>query len=141
MCPTMQLSETVGEGRERREVNMKYQTFPPSLLPVGPSMNQCTDTPVDIHTIVASIMPFYNCLLTCTKVQNPRRKMQRLLWSRACYTSMKCGGFFVHTMKHCYATALYRTMDKPHFLNGHHAYKITLDNYTCERFGIRVFYA
>ena len=22
---------------------------------------------------------------------------------------MKCGGFFVHTMKHCYATALYYT--------------------------------
>ena len=22
---------------------------------------------------------------------------------------MKCGGFFVHTMKHCYATALYTT--------------------------------
>ena len=23
---------------------------------------------------------------------------------------MKCGGFFVHTMKHCYATALYYTL-------------------------------
>ena len=22
---------------------------------------------------------------------------------------MKCGGFFVHTMKHCYATAVYTT--------------------------------
>ena len=34
---------------------------------------------------------------------------QRLLWSRACSTMSTSSGFFVHTMKHCYATALYTT--------------------------------
>ena len=56
-----------------------------------------------------------------TKVQNPRRKMQVALLAEPktppgvervyiiilCALAMKCGGFFVHTMKHCYATALY----------------------------------
>ena len=27
---------------------------------------------------------------------------------------MKCGGFFVHTMKHCYATALYYALSVTH---------------------------
>ena len=58
-------------------------------------------------------------IMNSTKVKNPRRKMQVALLAepktppgvehvyiilRA--LAMKCGGFFVHTMKHCYATAI-----------------------------------
>ena len=32
-----------------------------------------------------------------------------LLWSRACSTMSTNSGFYVHTMKHCYGTALYAT--------------------------------
>ena len=42
-------------------------------------------------------------IMNSTKVQNPRHKMQVRIEALA----MKCG--VVHTMKHCYATALYTT--------------------------------
>ena len=47
--------------------------------------------------------------MNSTKVQNPRHKMQVALLAEPKTPLEYYDGFFVHTMKHCYATALYTT--------------------------------